>query len=334
LRRHARRGNLRERPHLQEKGNVPVIATLTPNPSIDLLFETDRLVWEDANRVDPPRRRAGGQGINVVRAARALGGEAVAIAPLGGGAGRELRAMLEAEGTPLRAVEIEGETRVFFGVRERESGRSLLVNPRGPVLSAEDAARMLEETARTLQQDAPRWLACCGSLARGLAPDFYARARELARACGTAFLPDCDGEALRLAAEPGCDLLVPNEHEAARLLGREGLEPEDAPEAAAALRRWAPLTCITMGRRGAVCAGEAGVWRASPPAVPSGSAVGAGDAFLAAFLLSVDAGADAPAALRRAVAAGTAVLLSFGSDLLLPGDAEALEAEVRLERVR
>ena len=52
---------------------MPTIVTLTPNPSIDLLFQTTRLVWDDANRVESPRRRAGGQGVNVVRALRELG---------------------------------------------------------------------------------------------------------------------------------------------------------------------------------------------------------------------------------------------------------------------
>ena len=96
---------------------------------------------DDANRLDAPRRRAGGQGINVVRAARALGVEARAVAPLGGEVGRELAGMLAAEGTPLRAVPIEGETRVFVGVREGATGRSLLLNPRGPRLGPADAER-------------------------------------------------------------------------------------------------------------------------------------------------------------------------------------------------
>ena len=49
-----------------------MILTVTPNPSLDLLFRAERLVWDDANRIPLPRRRPGGQGINVVRAVRAL----------------------------------------------------------------------------------------------------------------------------------------------------------------------------------------------------------------------------------------------------------------------
>jgi len=236
---------------------VSTIATLTPNPSVDLLFEATRLVWDDANRVEPPRRRAGGQGVNVARAARVLGGDAVAIVPLGGAAGRELREILEAEGTPVRVLPIAGETRIFCGTRETDTGRSLLLNPRGPILFPDEAERLLAEVVRALDELRPTWLACCGSLARGLDPDFYARAGALAREHAIAFVPDGDGDALRLAAAAGCDLLVPNEHEAARLLGREGtegLQPGEVAAAAAALRRWAPLVCITLGAGGAVCA--------------------------------------------------------------------------------
>jgi len=318
---------------------MPTIATVTPNPSIDLLFEATRLVWDDANRVEMPRRRAGGQGVNVVRAAAELSGDpaaAIAIAPLGGAAGRELRELLEGEGTPVRAVPIAGETRVFCGVRETGTGRSMLINPRGPVLFDEEAARLLDAVDDVLQQHRPAWLAACGSLARGLPSDFYARVGQLARARGVAFVPDGDGDALRLAAQARCDLLVPNQHEAARLLGGDpaaDLTPAEAAAAAAALRRWAPLACITLGAAGAVCADGDQAWYALPPSAPPGSAVGAGDVFLAAFILARSDGAPAPDALRRAVAAGTAVLSSRGTDLVGRDLAAALEPQVRLERM-
>ena len=80
------------------------IITVTPNPSIDLLFEADTLVWDDANRVAMPRRRAGGQGINVTRAVRTLGGESIAVTLLGGNVGDELRSLLAAEGIDVRAA--------------------------------------------------------------------------------------------------------------------------------------------------------------------------------------------------------------------------------------
>ena len=235
---------------------------------------------------------------------------------------------------------IAGQTRVFCGVRETETGRSLLVNPRGPVLSPAEGAALLEETERVLEQEHPAWLACCGSLARGLPTDFYARVARLARERGVAFVPDGDDEALRRAVEVGCDLLVPNQHEAARLLGAPAPAPDpvsvsEAAAAAAALRRWSPIACITLGAAGAVCAAPGGAWHAAPPAdaAAGGSAVGAGDVFLAAFVLARQAGAEPAEALRRAVAAGTAVLAGQADQLVSRADAAALEPRVRLARV-
>ncbi|NLG61592.1 MAG: 1-phosphofructokinase, partial [Candidatus Cloacimonetes bacterium] len=45
-----------------------------------------------------PRRCAGGQGINVTRAARILGGESIAVTLIGGTTGDELLQLLDAEG--------------------------------------------------------------------------------------------------------------------------------------------------------------------------------------------------------------------------------------------
>jgi len=312
-----------------------MILTLTPNPSLDLLFEADGLVWDDANRIEPPRRRAGGQGINMVRAVRELGGEGEAIAPLGGRTGEELRMRLLAEGTPLHPVPIAGETRIFVGVHVRGERRSLLLNPRGPELSTHEARMLRDGVRRALDDRAPRWLAGCGSLAPGLPDTLYADMAAMARERGVHFVPDCDGPPLRLAAEAGCDLLVPNVHEAGRLLGRRISGPHDAALAAAALLHFQCRTAVvTLGSGGAIAADADGVWHAEGPHLQHGSAVGAGDSLLAALLLALENGASTAEALRSGVAAGTAVLLATGENLLKAADYAALLPDVRVRRIQ
>jgi 1-phosphofructokinase family hexose kinase len=322
-----------------------VILTLTPNPSLDLLFGADRLVWDDANRLPTPRRRPGGQGVNLVRAVRALDPAAptLAITPLGGSVGREMRDLLEAEGTPLRAVEVAGETRLFVGVRERETGRSLLLNPRGPRLAPAEGEALLE-AVRVAMGDvasaaAGGWLVCCGSIPPGLPAAFYARAGVLARERGFRFVADCDCEALAAAA-PLCDLLAPNAHEAGRLTGMDVTDPASALSAAAALHRaGAAVVAVTLGEAGAVGVSAEGSWwsRPEPPAELlgelEGSAVGAGDAFLAALLLELDGAAGVERALPRAVATGTATILSRGADLVLRPDVDRLIPHIVTERI-
>lgn len=344
-----------------------MILTLTPNPSLDLLFTADRLVWDDANRVDMPRRRPGGQGVNVVRAARALdpSTRARAVAPLGGRVGAELRRMLHTEGTDVIPVPIAGDTRVFVGVQERSAGRALLLNPRGPdvhaaeedaieqaVLGALDSAvesagagagTGAREGVGDRPPEAPRWLACCGSLLPGLPADFYARVGTAARRTGWRFVVDCDGPPLRQAASEA-DLLVPNVHEAERLLDRSIDGVAAATDAARALLDFGgAMGVITLGADGAVAATAGGRWHAVLDLagedgarlrrdMDDGSAVGAGDAFLAALLIQGGPARDPAAALGDAVAAGAAALLSRGPALVRRADFEQLRPHVRVNQ--
>ena len=299
-----------------------MILTVTPNPSIDYLFEAETLCWDDANRVEMPRKRAGGQGINLTRAARELGGESVAIGLFGGVSGNELKEMLQTENTPLIDVAIKGDTRVFFGVRETSSGRSMLVNPRGPVLTAEISEQLLTAVTRACAELQPAWLVCSGSIPRGLGNDLYARCARIAKEKNIKFIADCDAAALTNAANAGCDLLAPNHHEAERLTYMSIENESDAVNAATSLLSLAPAILLKLSGKGALLTTREGSWIARGPQMKTGSAVGAGDAFLAAFLVSQEKGAPPQEALRSAVAAGTAVLMSRGSDLLTRADYE------------
>jgi 6-phosphofructokinase 2 len=313
----------------------PDVLTITPNPSLDLLHETERIVWDDANRVAPPRRRPGGQGINVARAVVALGGTARAIAPLGGRTGEQITEMLQAEGLPLRVVGLAAETRTFASIRERDSGRSILINSRGEYLPADALTRLLSVIEEEIAVHRPHWVACCGSLPPGAPPDFYARVGRLARKGGARFVTDCDGEPLRLAMHEGCDLLVPNGYEAERLTG---MPMEDASAAVRGARALVdagtPLVAVTLGKDGAVIAARAGcgLYAAYAHAreVREGSTVGAGDSFLASLLLCIERGLSPGEALRHAVAAGTASLASAGHDLVDSQTVEAILPSVQL----
>jgi fructose-1-phosphate kinase PfkB-like protein len=212
-----------------------------------------------------------------------------------------------------------------------------------------EADRLLHAVERALDRaltgtETPNraWVACCGSLLPGLDTDFYARVGRLAQRRGARFVPDCDGAALAAAVEVA-DLLVPNEMEAGRLVGRVPRTPREAAAAARELLDRGPdRVVITLGAGGAVSVTAAGSWWASPVPPPelahslaSGSAVGAGDAFLAGLLLSrgPELPEEEPALLARAVAAGTAALLSQGSDLVVPRAVEAVMPHIAVERL-
>jgi 1-phosphofructokinase family hexose kinase len=310
------------------------ILTITPNPSLDLLHETDNIVWDDANRVAAPRRRAGGQGINVARAVAALGGRPFVCAPLGGRTGDEIRAALEAEGIRFAASAAPGETRIFAAIRERATGRSVLINPRGEHWEETDVAYFREMVVDAIRTHQPHWVACCGSMPPGFPDDFYATLRGEATRAASRFTADCDGLALRQAVVAGCDLLVPNRFEAERLSGMAITDVASAVRAARGLvEAGTPVVIITLGSDGAVIVTAEAALHAVAPLIEDGSPVGAGDSLLAAVLLDLIRGEGAADAIRSGVAAGSAVLHARGTDLMDPSIYRTVRPLVKVSEV-
>src|SRR5690348_12220828 len=102
---------------------MPVIVTLTMNPALDVATETETIVPVHKLRCGEPRYDPGGGGINVARAMRQLGGEPVAVFPVGGSSGERICHLLDGEGVAYSAIPIDGITRESFTVVEGRSGQ-------------------------------------------------------------------------------------------------------------------------------------------------------------------------------------------------------------------
>lgn len=118
------------------------------------------------------------------------------------------------------------------------------------------------------------------------------------------------------------DVLVPNELEAATLLG---LDPDQALDGRAAAQRLAGgerAAVVTMGARGAAWAagGRGGV--VEPPRVEARDATAAGDSFCAALAVRLASGSDWPEAVAYACAAGAHAVTVAGAEPSLPSAAD------------
>src|SRR5206468_11666420 len=82
---------------------------------------------------------------NVARAVHALGGDAVAIFPVGGPAGEMIRHMLQQEGVAHHAIPISGFTRESLAIEELKSGKQFRFILPGPELSPADQERCLDQ---------------------------------------------------------------------------------------------------------------------------------------------------------------------------------------------
>src|SRR5256885_16638312 len=91
-------------------------------PSIDKLFEVDRLIKGDIHRPLGLVATAGGKGLNVARAAHTLGGEATAVSLLRGHAGKWLGEQPPARGVPGGVGWSAGENPPPLPVADRGPG--------------------------------------------------------------------------------------------------------------------------------------------------------------------------------------------------------------------
>ena len=110
------------------------LVTVTPNPSIDRLYEVDRFVRDAVNRPVTETLVAGGKGFNVARAAIALGAEVRSVALLAGHAGRWMADRLAEERILGRWTWTDGETRTASRSTRSATGRVTELNEAGPLV--------------------------------------------------------------------------------------------------------------------------------------------------------------------------------------------------------
>jgi 1-phosphofructokinase family hexose kinase len=301
-----------------------MIVCVAPSPSVDRLFEVDRLRPGEIHRPTRFVRVPGGKGLNAVRAAAALGGDVRAVALLGGHSGRWIAEDLARIGLPLVASWCEGETRSCLSVADADSGSlTEFYEANAPVSAAEwDAfARTAAEAAAS-----SAWTTISGSLPAAAPADGY----EQLTAAGTKVAVDTTALG---AARPA--LVKVNAGEAAALTDLRVDSVGAAAEATHALRLRiggdGHAAAVTLGRDGAVLvAPDGSSWHGSL-AAGGRYPVGSGDAFLAGLVTSLETGRGWPEALAAALGAAAANAEVPGPGLLDADRARALAGQAVVE---
>ncbi|MBH0081937.1 1-phosphofructokinase family hexose kinase [Salinibacterium sp. SWN167] len=301
------------------------IVTLTVNPALDISTSTPRVIKDHKMRCGPSRIDPGGGGVNVARTIHKLGGDALAIYAAGGLTGATYQQLLETEGVPSLAVPIAGTTRESFTVDENDSGQQFRFVLQGPEFCEAEWQRCLATLEAAIIPGG--YVVASGSLPPGVPTDFYAQVARLAHQKGARSIIDTSGEALTDALAEGVYLVKPSLRELSELVGRELTTEQSQVDAAAELvaRGSAQLVALTLGEAGAVLASASGVIRLPVPTVRVQSAVGAGDAFLGAFVWRLSQGQDPERAFRSAVAAGSATAATPATEMCALKEVEALE---------
>ncbi|MGA7205390.1 MAG: 1-phosphofructokinase family hexose kinase [Specibacter sp.] len=307
------------------------ILTLTMNPALDVSTSTDSVYSGHKLRCRGSHMDPGGGGSNVARVIHRLGGHALAVYTAGGTTGDTYRKLMEAEGIPAVVAVVQGNTRQDFTVDENSTGKQFRFVLEGAELSEGEWRNCLHLVQRSLR--AGGYVVASGSLPPGVPQDFYARVSRLARKAGAHCVVDTSGPALAEALAEGVFLVKPSRRELAEFTGT-ALDSEESQVASATAllaNGSAEYVALTLAEAGAMLASKAGVIRLPVPSVKLVSAVGAGDSFLAGFVLRLAQGHSVETALRTAVAAGSAAVMTPATELCRPIDVERLEAEIVTE---
>lgn len=312
-----------------------MIITVTLNAALDRSVTVPTFNVGHRHRASAVVTLAGGKGINVARALKALDIPVVATGLAGGRTGTRIVEELTGEAILNDFVRIRDESRTSTVVVDPTSGTHTEINEWGPKVTQSELEMLLEKL-RYLGRGADA-VVFAGSLPRGVDESFYAdAARELSRR-GVRVVLDTDGEPMRLALDAEPWLVSPNQHEAELLVGQELAEEADflmaldhiAELGARNVHVTTDDGCFALIREER----QTRRFRVVVPRVEAVSTVGAGDALLAQFLASHIAGATPEDALRASVAAGAASVLAVGAGRFDPAEARRLAALVEIHQL-
>src|SRR3954447_4586222 len=286
-----------------------------PNLTIDRTLAIAELRPGEVLRFERVVVTPGGKGLNVARAARALGHRALLVSLVPGRTGEAAAAMIADEGIRLHSVRYPGELRSTAVIQERD-GRTTVLNEPGPPVGEKQWAEYERAVQTHLEGDGV--LVCSGSVPPGAPPDAYGRLAALAQRAGAACLVDAAGETLLRALDASPALVTPNLAEAEGALGlgsgdQAVLSADDArPRALAAaealVRQGARAAVVTADAEGAAWLGADGApeWIAAPRVTEVRNPIGAGDVLAAALAAALERGQGLAAAAREGVAAASA----------------------------
>ena len=308
------------------------IATLTMNPAIDVNTSVDNVAAERKLRCSNPSREPGGGGINVSRAIRKLGGESIALYTCGGLTGQMFQELLDNEGLNHKPIPIKGGTRENIIVFEESSTLQYRLCMPGPIL-AEDELKISLEQLSALDPK-PDFVVVSGSLPPSAPKDFYAQVARVAKQLGSKVIIDTQGEPFKLALEEGLFLVKPNIRELSQIADiaiKDEKQIEDMAEKIVR-RSWSEVVVVSLGAAGALLVTMDKSQYIRPPAVPTKSKVGAGDSMVAGIVLALAQEKTIQDAVYFGVAAGTAAVMTAGTELCRREDAERLFKEMILNQ--
>jgi 6-phosphofructokinase 2 len=302
---------------------MPQIVTITFNPALDESLSIAELIPDKKLKCSQPVCEPGGGGINVARAIKKLGGEALAIYLAGGDTGRKIEQLLTEDGIKSVVTKTAESTRANLVVSDLANKNQYLLDMPGSAVNENEWRACLKALEGISEV---KYIVASGSLPPGVPADIFAKIALIAKNKGALLIVDTSGEALKEAVKAGVYMIKPNIKELAALVGKSELDIASVPEAARQViaQGSCNVVVVSMGPHGALLVTKDLLATMVPPVLTVKSTVGAGDSMVAGIVLSLSKNKNILEAVRYGVACGSAATINHGTQLCSLSDADQI----------
>lgn len=310
---------------------MPDIVTITFSPCIDKSTSVSRLMPDKKLRCTYPTLEPGGGGINVARALKKLGVEALAIYAAGGYTGNYFNALMKDENISTVIIETAGETRENIIVVDESSNEQYRFGMPGNLVQEHEWKKILQALDEV---STPEYIIASGSLPPGIPEDIFAQLAMIAKKKQARFIVDTSGNALKYAIDEGVFLVKPNLGELSYLTGKDILQPHEVTGAARQLieKGKCEAVVVSLGSEGALLVTGQYEKLVKAPVAIRKSTVGAGDSMVAGIVCALNRLESLEQSVQYGVACGTAATMNAGTELCKKEDADKLVKVIRGEK--
>ncbi len=307
------------------------ILTLTLNPCIDISSHVEEVLPEEKIRCTRLQYDPGGGGINVSRVIKELGGSSLAVYCSGGPTGKLLEELLERDSLERKSINIKGWTRQNSTFLEDKSNQQFRFGMPGPRMTEFEWQECLDYVLSL--EPIPSYVVVSGALPPGVPTTFISQLARQLKDTHARLIVDTSGEALQQAANNKVYLLKPNLQEFAKLLNRKQINDQELEACCKEFMEngFCEVLILSLGEKGAIFATSNEIKRIVAPKVASKSKIGAGDSMVGGIIFGLVNDYTLLDSVILGVAAGTAAVLSGGTELCRKDNVGKFYKEIKRE---
>lgn len=286
-----------------------MIYTVTLNPSIDYIIETDKFKIGEVNRANKEELYPGGKGINVSLMLNELQVENTALGFLGGFIGEYIENTLASNGVNTEFIKLEkGFSRINLKIKNEVETE---INGKGPHISEDNLQLLYKKIEKLKDEDI---LVLCGSIPKSLSNTLYQDIISMVAKKNVKVIVDATSNLLLNTLKYNPFLIKPNIHELEEIFDTKIDCIDSTIFYATKLKDMgAENVLISMGKDGALLIDSKGkIYLSNAPYGDVVNTVGSGDSMVAGFISGYLKTKEYKEALKLGASCGSATAFSSG----------------------